>query len=740
MAAEDDKRSWIQVQKRTFTRWSNNYLADRILKIEDMEKDLGDGIFLINLLEIISAKVIGRYNKKPTIKPQKLENLLTALNFVKSQGIRLVGIGAEDIYDGNLKLILGLIWTLILRFHIQRGNSEGSPKAELLEWVRSRVEPYGLKPKNFNMDWTDGRVLSALTDSLKPGVLDFKSLTHDPVTDTEKAMEVAANEYNIPRLVDVADMVECPEELSVMTYVSYFRDWLNDDSRRRAAEIEAERLFKLGTADPSKCYAHGRGVETGATNNDCPFEIQSVNYFGDALSTGGDKYIAQIEGPENLQIQIVDNDNGSYSCNYKPTLPGDFKISIKLRDHEIKNSPYGPILIRGPDSTTTTVSGPGVEGARVKTNAPFIICAKDKNGNQCPHGGDPFSVSVSGPNGSPIEVTLHDNGDGSYSGNYTPIEPGVYNVQVLLKDEPINGSPFKPLIEQGSAAKSFAEGDGLTHGKTDHPCHIRVHAVDPDGNRITNGGDPFKILITDANDQSKQPIIPNITDNHNGTYDIVYTVDQPGDYKIDIDLHNQPIQNSPFHPHIKPSADADNCYALGRGISDDLVDNEPANFVIHAVDKSGKPRTDGGDPFVVKIDGPIEVIPNVIDNNDGTYTVTYNPDVPGDYKIDVELEGQPIKGAPYTAKVVAGTESELSGFSTFSIVVQSRDKHRANKSFGGDNFQVNIQGPTAVEVATSDNNNGTYTARYSLEQNGLYVVNLTLNGKHIAGSPLKQEF
>ena len=33
--------------------------------------------------------------------------------------MRLESIGAEDITDGNPRLILGLIWTIILRFQIQ---------------------------------------------------------------------------------------------------------------------------------------------------------------------------------------------------------------------------------------------------------------------------------------------------------------------------------------------------------------------------------------------------------------------------------------------------------------------------------------------------------------------------------------------------------------------------------------------------------------------------------------------
>ena len=33
--------------------------------------------------------------------------------------VRLESIGAEDIVDGNPRLILGLMWTIILRFQIQ---------------------------------------------------------------------------------------------------------------------------------------------------------------------------------------------------------------------------------------------------------------------------------------------------------------------------------------------------------------------------------------------------------------------------------------------------------------------------------------------------------------------------------------------------------------------------------------------------------------------------------------------
>lgn len=47
-----------------------------------------------------------------------LQNGQTALDFLRYKKIKLVNIRAEDIVDGNPKLTLGLIWTIILHFQV----------------------------------------------------------------------------------------------------------------------------------------------------------------------------------------------------------------------------------------------------------------------------------------------------------------------------------------------------------------------------------------------------------------------------------------------------------------------------------------------------------------------------------------------------------------------------------------------------------------------------------------------
>ncbi len=55
-------RSWIDVQKKTFTNWVNDHLKDTGLAVEDLQIDLDNGVVLIKLLEALAPgkKMPGR--------------------------------------------------------------------------------------------------------------------------------------------------------------------------------------------------------------------------------------------------------------------------------------------------------------------------------------------------------------------------------------------------------------------------------------------------------------------------------------------------------------------------------------------------------------------------------------------------------------------------------------------------------------------------------------------------------
>jgi len=52
-----------------------------------------------------------------------LENVDKSLTFLNEQRVHLENMGAHDIVDGNPRLTLGLIWTIILRFQVPTASS-----------------------------------------------------------------------------------------------------------------------------------------------------------------------------------------------------------------------------------------------------------------------------------------------------------------------------------------------------------------------------------------------------------------------------------------------------------------------------------------------------------------------------------------------------------------------------------------------------------------------------------------
>uniref|UniRef100_A0A3Q1FBQ3 Calponin-homology (CH) domain-containing protein n=1 Tax=Acanthochromis polyacanthus TaxID=80966 RepID=A0A3Q1FBQ3_9TELE len=118
-----------RVQKKTFTKWVNKHLMKR--HITDLYEDLRDGHNLISLLEVLSGETLPR--EKGRMRFHKLQNVQIALDFLKHRQVKLVNIRNDDIADGNPKLTLGLIWTIILHFQVTASFTVHYQKISLLK-------------------------------------------------------------------------------------------------------------------------------------------------------------------------------------------------------------------------------------------------------------------------------------------------------------------------------------------------------------------------------------------------------------------------------------------------------------------------------------------------------------------------------------------------------------------------------------------------------------------------------
>jgi Ca2+-binding EF-hand superfamily protein len=216
---------WEKIQTKTFTKWVNSHLMKRGKAIESLSDGFQDGINLITLLEVIAEENFGKFEKNPKMRIQKIENIGKALKFIADHNVKLANIGAEEICDGNLKMTLGMVWTIILRFAIAGLSEEGlSAKEGLLLWVRRKTEPYkNVDVKDFTYSFQDGLALCALIHRHRPDLLDYDKLTsEDKMGNLNLAFDVAYQHLQVPKLLDAEDIVNMPkpDERSIMTYVA----------------------------------------------------------------------------------------------------------------------------------------------------------------------------------------------------------------------------------------------------------------------------------------------------------------------------------------------------------------------------------------------------------------------------------------------------------------------------------------------------------------------------------------
>ncbi|XP_074208796.1 plectin isoform X30 [Camelus bactrianus] len=219
-----------RVQKKTFTKWVNKHLIKAQRHISDLYEDLRDGHNLISLLEVLSGDSLPR--EKGRMRFHKLQNVQIALDYLRHRQVKLVNIRNDDIADGNPKLTLGLIWTIILHFQISdiqvSGQSEDmTAKEKLLLWSQRMVEGYqGLRCDNFTSSWRDGRLFNAIIHRHKPMLIDMNKVYRQTnLENLDQAFSVAERDLGVTRLLDPEDVdVPQPDEKSIITYVSSLYD------------------------------------------------------------------------------------------------------------------------------------------------------------------------------------------------------------------------------------------------------------------------------------------------------------------------------------------------------------------------------------------------------------------------------------------------------------------------------------------------------------------------------------
>jgi hypothetical protein len=254
--------------------------------------------------------------------------------------------------------------------------------------------------------------------------------------------------------VGVRARAQSPDELSVMTYVSYFRGYKTEN-----------------TACAAKSIAYGPGLTDAKTHREAGYTVELKNDEGERIKLGGAKVtgIMTVNG-EKTNVTVKDNRNGTYACTYVVAKPGTYELQVLCDGQHIKESPFHPVVTpseASADNCTADPKSPVVAGEKSE----FVVVTRDSGNNAKPDGGEQITAAL-----GELSASVVDKNDGKYDVAYTPEKAGDFKLAVQLKGVNIKGSPYAITVLPANpdAAHTAAEGAGIAKADTDSPATFTV--------------------------------------------------------------------------------------------------------------------------------------------------------------------------------------------------------------------------------------------------------------------------
>ncbi|GAA48860.1 filamin-C [Clonorchis sinensis] len=530
-----------------------------------------------------------------------------------------------------MKLILGLIWTLIMHYSISLPMWDGDsaiqddkgPKQRLLGWIKQKMpEP---PVKNFTTDWNSGVAIGALVDSCAPGLCpDW--CKWDPrhcLKNATEAMTMAEEWLNVPQLIRPEEMINPRvDEKAMMTYISQFP----------SAQLKEGAPLRP-KLDPGRVRAHGAGLEPKGNrlNQPCRFTVETAE-------AGSGQLEIILLNPKGVRTpcEVVPDKNASYSCTYQPTMEGEHRVIIRYAGQEIRGSPFS-VSVEPPigDPLKVIVSGPGIQPTgsnSVGRRSYFTVDTKRAGMGTV----DCYIVDPQGRRDLITPRITQPEGEGVFLVEYTPKDVGRHQIFVSFGGQKLPNSPYVVTVgPQFNPEFAYATGRGV------RPRGIRAQdkvAFQIHTERCGNQA-PLLATLVRQNGETEQVAVEQLDKD---TWNCSYVPHRPGKYCLRVLYGGVDIQNSPFEIVVGPHKTSA-IKATGPGLVAGVV-NHPIIFSVSCREQSSK--------IGFSIEGPSEARMDCFNHGDGTARVTYWVTQPGEYAVHILYEDEDIPGSPYMPNIL----------------------------------------------------------------------------------------
>uniref|UniRef100_A0A915PPA4 Calponin-homology (CH) domain-containing protein n=1 Tax=Setaria digitata TaxID=48799 RepID=A0A915PPA4_9BILA len=693
MLDQQHDAAWKRIQQNTFTRWVRQKLETVDVTVSSLETDFEEGLKLIRLVEVLSGKSFGRHNKKVIFRHQKLENISLALQFLENEEhIKLVNIDSSAIADHNLKLILGLIWTLILHYSISKqvwGNhlNDGSESAEmsarekLLTWLKAKL-PAELSVTNFTLDWNDGIRLGALVDSCAPDleVGWRKWLPSQALQSTFTAMQLASNYLGIAALIEPEELISpAVDEKSVMTYLSQFPGAKYTPSLGRFHDVVLAPVVGVSTK----------------------FTLQTR----DAMVVPE----VTIRGPDESSIRYIQCQLSKtiYEFEYQPKAIGEHEIMTTVRDNvsgdSVQLSRIKVMAVEGTDISSILVDGISNEVVIVGQRSDIVIDI----GNLTPMKSG-LEVFVEVDDGSKYLIPLENS-------SWTAEKVGQTKVCVFFDENVVR--EYKLIVRHdGDAARCRAAGEGLKRAFVDAPANFLVDAKDAGYGKV-------EVAI-----RGPSEVKTNVMDDLNGFYTVVYVPQTPGLYEILV-YYGDKEKQIPVDYKRDPSKILIAEYSDGIALA-----GMPNSLIVDATRTALEPvsahiSNSFQQPIVEEISSrvyQVTFVPNAATNETIALELLYGNELLGKPMVFVVKHEEELKSLVLRNRSGGFPPSVVRASLPFEAVINVADVEKINE------LVAEIRGPDhnlRKSLLDGNHDNGIYVLNFIPDMAGKYIISIYVNGK-----------
>lgn len=606
----------------------------------------------------------------------------------------------EALSQGQLKLTMGLIWMLILKYQIKfKPTAKISVKKAMVVWLQTMLPSSNIT--NLTTDWQSGFALLSLVDTIKPGLIPPLS-TLDPsqgLHNCTMAMKIAKNHLKIPQILAPEDICNLNvDEISMMTYLSYFCDPAANKLLKWVQKMIPHMNIKNITTDWND------GLALAAL-----LEAQFPGVFPDASQLQSHDAFRTIQ----RCLEICEAKMG-----IKPVItekeimdPTVDELMMMALLCSIKNG----TLIALPDEIEA--SGPGLEAAAVNKPTNFTV--------DCSCGGpgklyvDIYNTS----HGKQIKHVMYASKPMIYTVKYQPDESGELSIEILWSGNPIPNSPFQVSVTDSAQLKIIDLNDHITTVNVN-----QVITLDLDATTIGRGS--LKAFY--QYEDNEEAMTTEVQENYDQTYTLKYSFPRSGTAAIHVFWNGEEL------PHCKVKYNIVNSqyYTLLDPPDEQLFHAmHPVKFQIQAESEAALPLL-----TILETCGEITTAVEIqtIEGNIGT--ASFIPTIPGEHRVDVFCVNRHVLGSPFTIHAVDASQCFLANTLPKAMAVGIFHEFQLNTKEagpGGATFDIEDKDVNEIFQVSAYEQGSLVIFKVTPLVCGEYMASLKWSEQHISCSPFR---